>query len=89
MNEESLRAVVDFVKSINPMTVGDLRKALDGLDDSLQILIGAPLEKSEHDWTLSDWWNVSHHIDLPTTADDSEFSAVTLYLSDNYDARQF
>lgn len=75
----------EFLNSINPLTVGDLRKALDGLDDSTQVLIGCPLSPVE-EWANSDWWNVSHKIDTPQN---SEMSALTFYMVDNYDSRQF
>jgi hypothetical protein len=86
---QAVRAVIEFVKGIDPLTVGELKKALQGLDDSLQIVIGAPREETSHDWTLSDWWNVSKEIEIPSTDFENGFSAVTLFLSDNFDNRQF
>lgn len=78
----------EFLDSINPLTVGDLRKAIEGLDDNTQVLIGSPIDaETPLDWYQSDWFNVSHDIKRPDV--DGDYSALTLYLSDNYDSRQF
>jgi hypothetical protein len=70
------------------LTVGELRKAIEGLDDSTQVLIGSPIDEStESNWSTSDWFNVSKKIERPDVND--EYLALTLYISDNYDSRQF
>ena len=84
MNTEKL-SFAQFLNSINPLTVGELKKALEGLPDETQVLIGSQPENC-----YSDWFNVSKEIGIPDlTRDDSDYSAVTLFPVDNYDSRQF
>jgi hypothetical protein len=74
----------EYLNSINPLTVGQLREAIANLPDSTQILMAPTPEGS-----YADWFNVSHTFGVPTGADDSEYSAFTLFPVDNYDSRQF
>lgn len=83
-----LPSFAEFINSINPLTVGDLRAMLAGVDDSTQVLIGSPVDaETPLDWYQSDWFNVSHDIKRPDM--DTDYSALTLYMVDNYDSRQF
>lgn len=67
-----------------PLTVADLRKAIEGLDDSYQILVELPENLRGQ---YSDWFNVSHDIIRPDVNED--YSALTFTLVDTYDSRQF
>lgn len=88
MNTDSRPSFAEYLNSINPLTVGELRKAIEGLDDSTQVLIGSPIdEDTEPDWYTSDWFNVCKEFKRPDV--DSDYSAFTLYLSNTYDSRQF
>jgi hypothetical protein len=88
MNTENRTSFAEYLASIDPLTVGELRKAIEGLDDSTQVLIGSPInEDTERDWFKSEWFNVSKKIERPDVND--EYLALTLYISDNYDSRQF
>ena len=73
----------EYLESINPLTVGDLRKIIEGLPDNVQILM-APTPKESY----SDWLNVSHEIGVPDE-EMSNYSALTFFPVDNYDSRQF
>lgn len=66
-----------------PLTVGDLKAILFALPDDWQILTS-----SIPDGAQSDWYNIDS-VALPTIDDVSEYSAVTLFLADTYDSRQF
>jgi len=76
----------EYLEGIKPLTVGQLRQAMEGLSDETQVLIGAPLGHLDNDWALSDWWNVEGEIGIPPK---HEFSALTLFIKNNYDSRQF
>jgi len=84
--EEKKPTFAEFLNSINPLTVGDLRKVIENLPDSLQILL-APTPQG----TNSDWFNVSHEIGVPDFSRDDlgDYSALTFFPVDNYDSRQF
>jgi hypothetical protein len=84
--EQEKMSFAQYLASIKPFTVGDLRKVIEGLPEDTQILIGSP-ESATADWYLSDWFNVSHNVVRPDI--DPEYSALTFYLSDDYDSRQF
>lgn len=85
MNEEKKMSFAQYLESIKPLTVGDLRKVIENLPDSVQILM-APNPKEAY----ADWFNVSHEIGLPDLSrDDSDYSALTFFPVDNYDSRQF
>lgn len=73
----------EYLESIKPLTIGDLRKVIEGLPDSVQILMAPSPEKS-----YSDWFNVSHEIGVPDS-ELSNYSALTFFPVDNYDSRQF
>lgn len=73
----------EYIKSIDPLTVGELREAIKDLPDSTQVLLGS------HGESYADWFNVSKEFGIPTQDDDSEYSAFTLFPLDNYDSRQF
>jgi hypothetical protein len=75
----------EYINSIKPFTVGDLRQIIETLPDEMQILL-AETPKGSH----SDWFNISHEIGIPDlSADDSTYSALTFFPVDNYDSRQF
>jgi hypothetical protein len=85
MSEEKKMSFAQYLESIKPLTVGDLRAVIADLPDDIQILM-APTPKEAY----SDWFNVSHEIGVPDISrDDSEFSALTFFPVDNYDSRQF
>ena len=71
---------------MKPLTVGELKKALEGLSDETQILLGSQPEGSK-----SDWFNVSKEFGIPASnsVEYSDYSAFTLFAEDTYDARQF
>ncbi len=60
-----------------------MKEALAGLNDDTQILFGIPDDLN----VKSDWFNVSNEYQRPDT--DEDVSALTFFLSDTYDARQF
>ncbi len=75
----------EYINSIKPFTVGDLRQIIETLPDEMQILLaGTPKE------SFSDWFNISHEVGVPDlSVDDSTYSALTFFPVDNYDSRQF
>jgi hypothetical protein len=79
--ENALRQMFAKLDAIKPLTVGEMKKALEDLSDDTQILIGGT-ENSSFDWA---------NLDLKWNKPDEEngFMALTFYLKDNYDARQF
>ena len=84
MNAEMENALVQmFTKldAIKPFTVGEMKKALEGLADDTQILIGGT------DKCSFDWANLSLDYEQPN--EDEGFMALTFYIKDDYDARQF
>jgi hypothetical protein len=68
---------------IQPFTVGKMKQALAGLDDDIQILFGIPDDLD----TSNDWFNVSQDYERPDINED--VAALTFYLKDDYDGRQF
>lgn len=83
--EEKKPSFAEFLSSIKPLTVGDLRKVIEGLPDSVQILTA-----QTPNGAYSDWFNLSQEIGVPDLSrDDSEYSALTFFPVDNYDSRQF
>ena len=68
---------------IQPFTVGKMKEALAGLSDDTQILFGIPDDLN----TLNDWFNVSQDYERPDINED--VAALTFYLKDDYDGRQF
>lgn len=81
MNEKM--SFAEFLNSIQPFTVGQMKEALAGLPDETQILFGIPEDLD----TKSDWFNVSQKYERPDT--NEEYLALTFFLSDDYDSRQF
>jgi hypothetical protein len=82
MNEKM--SFADFLNSIQPFTVGQMKKAFEGLPDDTQILFGIPDDLD----TKSDWFNVSQKYHRPDPVE-SNYLALTFFLSDDYDSRQF
>ena len=68
---------------MKPFTVGQMKEAIADLNDDTQILFGLPNDLD----VKSDWFNVSQKYERPDTND--EYIALTFFLSDTYDARQF
>ena len=66
-----------------PLTVADLRKAIEGLADDTQVVVGIPTGLNLN----ADWFNISHNIIRPDV--DDEYLALTFTLTDTYDSRQF
>jgi hypothetical protein len=78
----------EYLNSIKPFTVGQIREAIEGLPDDTQILIGIPEDLD----TRSDWYNLAQNYERPDSEDyseDSEYFALTFFLKDDYDSRQF
>jgi hypothetical protein len=80
MNEKV--SFAEFLNSIQPFTVGQMKKAIEGLTDDTQILFAIPEELD----TKNDWFNVSQDFIRPDL--NEEYLALTFFLSD-YDSRQF
>jgi hypothetical protein len=80
---EKKLSFADYLNSIRPFTVGQMKEALAGLDDQTQILFGIPAGTNLN----SDWFNVSQDYKRPDT--DEEYLALTFFISDDYDSRQF
>lgn len=74
----------EYLNSIQPFTVGQMKEAFEGLSDETQILFGVPAGTNLN----SDWFNVSQNYHRPDSAE-SEYLALTFFLSDDYDSRQF
>lgn len=84
MNTETENALIEmFTKldSIKPFTVGQMKKALEGLSDDTQILIGGD-ENSSFDWA-----NLETNYNQPN--EEEGFCALTFYIKNDYDPRQF
>lgn len=79
--EKALGETISFINSIKPFTIGQMKQAIDGLDDDTQIIFGIPDGTN----TLADWFNVSPDYERPHEM----FEGLTFFLSDNFDARQF
>jgi len=73
----------DYIDSIKPFTVADMKKALEGLPDNTQILFSVPAGTNLN----SDWFNVDRDYIRPDL--DPDYSALTFSIKDNYDSRQF
>jgi hypothetical protein len=80
--ENAIREMFAILDKIEPFTVGDMKKALEGLSDDTQILIGGT-EKCSFDWA-----NLSLEYNRPDE-ESEEYLALTFYIKDDYDARQF
>ncbi len=81
MNEKM--SFAEFLNSIQPFTVGQMKEAIAGLEDDTQILFGVPAGTNLN----SDWFNVSQKYERPDVND--EYMALTFFLKDDYDSRQF
>jgi hypothetical protein len=79
--EKAIKEMFAILDKIKPFTVGEMKKALEGLPDDTQILIGGTENCS------FDWANLSLDYNRPDT--DEEYLALTFYLKDDYDGRQF
>lgn len=66
-----------------PLTVGDLKAILFALPDDWQIVTSSIPTDAK-----SDWYNINS-VALPSPDEYSEYGAVTLFLADTFDARQF
>jgi hypothetical protein len=74
----------EYLNSIKPFTVGQIREAIEGLSDDTQILIGIPEDLD----TRSDWYNLAQNYERPDS-ENSNYMALTFFLKDDYDSRQF
>ena len=74
----------EYIDSINPLTVADMKAAIEGLPDNTQILFSVPVGTNMN----HDWFNVNKNYERPDSKD-SNYMALTFTLSDNYDSRQF
>jgi hypothetical protein len=79
--ENALAEMFTKLDAIKPFTVGDMKKALEGLPDETQILIGGT------DSCSFDWANLSLDFDQPN--EEEGFLALTFYIKNDYDPRQF
>lgn len=73
----------DYIDSIKPFTVADMKQALEGLPDNTQILFSVPSGTNLN----SDWFNVDRDYIRPDL--DPDYSALTFSIKDNYNSRQF
>lgn len=74
---ELKKVVDDYYKCFDPtMTVGDLRKIIKDMDDSIQIVIGNP----------DGWYNNIESYEYP---DGENYVALTLNMGDECHTRQF
>lgn len=80
--ENAIRQMFTKLNAIKPFTVGEMKKALEGLPDDTQILIGGD-EKCSFDWA-----NLSLEYNRPDE-ESEEYLALTFYIKDDYDPRQF
>jgi hypothetical protein len=81
--EKALTEMISFIDSIRPFTVGDMKKAIEGLNDNTQILFGVPAGTNLN----ADWFNVSSNYERPY--EEKGYLGLTFFLSDDFDARQF
>ena len=81
---EKKMSFAEYLNSIKPFTIGQIREAIEGLPDDTQILIGIPEDLD----TRSDWYNLSQDYKRPND-EDSDYMALTFFLKDDYDSRQF
>lgn len=65
-------------KESRPFTVADMKKALEGMSDDTQIVIGC---------NCSDWLNLAQDYEVPN--EEAGYLALTFFTRDNFDARQF
>ena len=80
--ENALIQMFAKLDAIKPFTVGEMKKALEGLADDTQILIGGTENCS------FDWANLSLEYNRPDE-ESEEYLALTFYIKDDYDGRQF
>lgn len=80
--ENALRAMFAKLDAIEPFTVGRMKEALAGLPDDTQILIGGDNS------CQFDWANLSLHYNRPDE-ENEEYLALTFYVKNDYDPRQF
>jgi hypothetical protein len=73
----------EYLNSIQPFTVGLMRSVLANLPEDTQIVFGLPDDFNPR----SDFYNVE--LDWKSPDEDEEYLALTFFLKDNYDARQF
>jgi hypothetical protein len=81
MNGEQKKSLIETIQKINqidPFTVGDMKKALEGLPDDTHIVIGC---------SCSEWLNLAKEYQLPD--EEAGYMALTFFTRDNFDARQF
>lgn len=76
--KKSLNEMIQKITNIEPFTVSDMKKALEGLSDSTQIVIGC---------SCSEWLNLSHDYELPN--EEAGYLALSFFARDNFDPRQF
>jgi hypothetical protein len=79
--ENALREMFATLDAIKPFTIGDMRKAMEGLSDDTQILIGGT------DKCSFDWANLSLEYNQPNA--EEGYLGLTFYIKDDYDPRQF
>lgn len=76
--KKMLNEMIQKINEIEPFTVGQMKKALEGLSDATQIVIGC---------SCSEWLNVAHDYQLPD--EEAGYMALSFFTRDNFDARQF
>jgi hypothetical protein len=76
--EKLLNEMIQKINQIEPFTVGEMKKALEGLPDDTQIVIGC---------SCSEWLNLSKDYQMPD--EEAGYLALTFFTRDNFDARQF
>lgn len=76
----------DFLGGHTVLTVGQLRRILADRPDHEHVIVGAPLERFDATPSIADWYNVDA-VGLPDVNEGR--SAVTFYLANTFDPRQF
>ena len=79
--ENALIEMFAKLDAIKPFTVGDMKKALEGLSDDTQILVGGD------DSCGFDWANLD--LDFKHPSEEEGYFALTFYIKNDYDPRQF
>jgi hypothetical protein len=76
--ENILKQMIQKIKEIEPLTVADMKKALENLPDDTQIVVGC---------SCSEWLNLSKEFELPN--EEGGIFALTFYTRNDFDPRQF
>lgn len=76
-----VQQVMDIIAAIEPFTVGDMKKAIEGLSDDTQILIGCGDADVDFDWANLKLYSRPN--------EDDGVLGLSFDIVNNFDARQF